>query len=51
VQDPTHGTKWLHAVCPADLRRLANQIDEEPAREFEMEFGDGGEVIAGETTE
>jgi hypothetical protein len=23
VQDPAYGTKWAHAVCPADLRKKA----------------------------
>ena len=49
VQDPTYGRKWSHAVCPADVRKLARQTDGElGAREFEMKFGDGGEVIATE---
>ena len=48
VQDPTYGTRWSHAVCPADLRKLASRPGEHGAREFEMEFGDGCEVIATE---
>lgn len=47
VQDPAYGKKWSHAVCPADVRRLAKRSDEErDAREFKIKFGDGGEVIA-----
>jgi hypothetical protein len=49
VQDPTYGKKWSHSVCPADVRMLANRTDEERgAREFKIEFGDGGKVIATE---
>jgi hypothetical protein len=48
VLDPTYGKKWSHAACPANVRKLARRTDEEQpgAREFKMNFGDGGEVIA-----
>ena len=50
VQDPTYGRKWSHAVCPADLRKLANRTGgESGAREFDMKFDDCGEIIATET--
>jgi hypothetical protein len=50
VQDPTYGKKWSHAVCPADVRKLAKPgpAEERGAREFEIKFGDGGKVIATE---
>jgi hypothetical protein len=49
VQDPTCGKKWSHAVCPADVRKLAHRTDEERgAREFTIKLGDGVEAISGE---
>lgn len=47
VQDPTCGTKWSHAVCPGDARKLP---DKTAAREFQIKFGDDGEVVAREAT-
>jgi hypothetical protein len=49
VQDPTYGTKWSHAVCPADVRKLAQPMENHDAREFTMKFNESGEVIATET--
>lgn len=49
VQDLTYGKKWSHAVCPADMRKLASRTGEEDgAREFETKFGEYGEIIATE---
>jgi hypothetical protein len=49
VLDRTYGKKWSHAVCPADLRKLATRTDEERGVcEFKIKFGDGSEVIATE---
>jgi hypothetical protein len=51
VQDPTCGTKWSHAVCPGDARKLPKRTgNESAAREFQIKFGDNGEVIAREAT-
>ncbi len=51
VQDLTCGTKWSHAVCPGDARKLPKRTDDKTAtREFQIKFGDDGKVIAREAT-